>query len=57
MKWTGPVERKDWKRNAYRVLIGITGGKKSLGTSRSRWKGKFQCIQKLYLHSTIRVIA
>jgi hypothetical protein len=37
MRWAGHVERKGGKRNAYRVLVGKTGGRKTLGRPRRRW--------------------
>jgi hypothetical protein len=30
------------KRNAYRILVGITEGKRPLGTPRPRWVGTIQ---------------
>jgi hypothetical protein len=37
MRWAGHVARKGVKRNAYRILVGKTEGKRPLGRPRSRW--------------------
>jgi hypothetical protein len=37
MRWTGHVARMGEKRNAYRLLVGKTEGKRPLGTPRRRW--------------------
>jgi hypothetical protein len=36
MRWAGHVACKREKRNAYRVLVGKTGGKRRLGRHRRR---------------------
>jgi hypothetical protein len=36
MRWAGHVERMGEKRNAYRVLVGNTEGKRPLGRPRQR---------------------
>jgi hypothetical protein len=37
MRWAGHVARMKEKRNAYRLLVGKPGGKRSLGRPRRRW--------------------
>jgi hypothetical protein len=37
MRWAGHVARIGEVRNAYRILVGKTKGKRSLGRPRSRW--------------------
>jgi hypothetical protein len=37
VRWTGHVTRKGEKRNAYRILVGKTEGKRPLGKPRRRW--------------------
>jgi hypothetical protein len=37
IKWTGHVARIGEKRNAYRILVGKSEGKKPLGRPRRRW--------------------
>jgi hypothetical protein len=37
MGWAGHVARMGEKRNAYRLLVGKTEGKRPLGRSRCRW--------------------
>jgi hypothetical protein len=37
MRWAGYVARMGEKRNAYRVLVGKTEGKRPLGRPRRRW--------------------
>jgi hypothetical protein len=37
MRWAGQVARKGEKRNAYRLLVGKSEGKRSLGRPRHRW--------------------
>jgi hypothetical protein len=37
MRWAGHVARMGEKRNAYRILVGKPGGRKSLGRPRRRW--------------------
>jgi hypothetical protein len=37
MRWAGNVARMVEKRNAYRILVGMPEGKRSLGTPRRRW--------------------
>jgi hypothetical protein len=37
MSWAGHVARMAEKRNSYRLLVGKTEGKRSLGRPRRRW--------------------
>jgi hypothetical protein len=37
MRWAGHVARMGEKRNAYRLLVGKTEGKRPLGRRRRRW--------------------
>jgi hypothetical protein len=37
MKWAGLVARMGEKRNAYRILVGMPEGKRTLGRLRRRW--------------------
>jgi hypothetical protein len=37
MRWTGHVARIWEKRNAYRLLVGKSEGKRSLGKPKRRW--------------------
>jgi hypothetical protein len=37
MRWTGHVTRMEEKRNAYRILVGMSEGKRPLGRPRRRW--------------------
>jgi hypothetical protein len=37
MRWTGHVAHKEEKRNASRILVGNSEGKRSLGRPRHRW--------------------
>jgi hypothetical protein len=37
MRWTGHVARIREKRNAYRILIGRSEGKRPLGRPRPKW--------------------
>ena len=37
MRWAGHVAHMGEERGAYRVLVGKTEGKRSLGRSRHRW--------------------
>jgi hypothetical protein len=37
MRWAGEVARMGAKRNAYRILMGMPGGKRPLGRPRRRW--------------------
>jgi hypothetical protein len=37
MRWAGHVARMGEKRNAYRLLVGMPGGKRPLGRPRRRW--------------------
>jgi hypothetical protein len=37
MRWAGHVARMVAKRNAYRILVGKSDGKRPLGRSRRRW--------------------
>jgi hypothetical protein len=37
MRWAGHVARTGETRNAYRLLVGMPGGKRSLGRPRCRW--------------------
>jgi hypothetical protein len=36
-RWAGHVVRIGAKKNAYRMLVGITEGKRPLGRPRRRW--------------------
>ena len=38
LRWTGHVARMEQSRNAYRVLVGKPGGKRSLGRPRRNWE-------------------
>jgi hypothetical protein len=38
MRWAGHVERMGEKRNACRILVGKTEGKRPLGRPRRRWE-------------------
>jgi hypothetical protein len=37
MRWAGNVARMEEKRDAYRILVGETEGKRALGRTRHRW--------------------
>jgi hypothetical protein len=37
IRWAGHVERMGSKRNAYRILVGKSEGKRPLGRPRRRW--------------------
>jgi hypothetical protein len=37
MRWAGHVARMGEKRNAYRIFVGMSEGKKPLGRPRRRW--------------------
>jgi hypothetical protein len=37
MIWAGHVARIEAKRNTYRILVGMTEGKRPLGKRRRRW--------------------
>jgi hypothetical protein len=37
IRWAGHVARMGEKRNAYRLLVGMPGGRRPLGRSRRRW--------------------
>jgi hypothetical protein len=37
MRWTGHVARMGAKRNAYRIFVGKSEGKRPLGRPRRRW--------------------
>jgi hypothetical protein len=37
MRWAGHVARMGEKRNAYRISVGKTEGKRPLGRPRRRW--------------------
>jgi hypothetical protein len=37
MRWTGHVAQMGANRNAYRILVGKTEGKRPLGRPRRRW--------------------
>jgi hypothetical protein len=37
MRWAGHVARMRGKRNAYRILVGKSEGKRPLGKPRRRW--------------------
>ena len=38
LRWAGHVARMEQSRNAYRVLVGKTEGKRPLGRPRRRWE-------------------
>jgi hypothetical protein len=38
MRWAGDVTRMGKKRNAYRILVGKSEGKRPLGRPRRRWE-------------------
>jgi hypothetical protein len=38
MKWAGHAARMGEKRNAYRILVGKSGGNRPLGRPRHRWE-------------------
>ena len=38
LRWAGHVARMEQSRNAYRVLVGISEGKRPLGRPRHRWE-------------------
>jgi hypothetical protein len=42
MRWAGHVARMGDKRNAYRIFVGNTEGKRPLGRSRCRWVGNIK---------------
>jgi hypothetical protein len=42
MKWEGHVARMVAKRNAYRILMGKSEGKRPLGRSIYRWVGNIK---------------
>jgi len=46
MRWVGHVTCLREKKNTYRVLIGKSEGKMSLGRSRHRWKQKLNIFRK-----------
>jgi hypothetical protein len=37
MRWAGHVAQMGPKRNAYRILVGMSEGKKPLGRPKRRW--------------------
>jgi hypothetical protein len=37
MRWSRHVARMREKRNAYRILVGMPGGKRPVGRPRRRW--------------------
>jgi hypothetical protein len=37
MRWAGHVARMRENKNAYRLLVGMPGGRRSLGRPRRRW--------------------
>jgi hypothetical protein len=37
MRWAEHVARMDWKRDAYRLLVGKLEGKRPLGRPRRKW--------------------
>jgi hypothetical protein len=43
MRWAGHVARMGRKRNAYRLLVGKSEGKRPLGTPRRRWVDNTGC--------------
>jgi hypothetical protein len=38
IRWKGHVAHKGEKGNAYRILVGMSEGKRPLGRSRRRWE-------------------
>jgi len=38
MRWAGHVARMGERRNTYRVLVGKTEGKRTVGRPRHRWE-------------------
>ena len=38
MRWAGHVARMGERRSVYRVLVGKTGGKRTLGRPKHRWE-------------------
>jgi hypothetical protein len=38
MRWTGHAVRMGEKRNAYKILVGKSEGKRPLGRARRRWE-------------------
>jgi hypothetical protein len=42
MRWAGHVARMGEKRNAYRILVGKSEGKRPLGRPRRRWEDNFR---------------
>ena len=42
LRWAGHVARMDQTRNAYRVLVGKSEGKRSLGRPRRRWENNIK---------------
>jgi hypothetical protein len=47
MRWVGHVAGVDERRNIYRVLVGKTGGKRSLGRFRRRGDDNFTIVIKI----------
>jgi hypothetical protein len=42
MRWAGHVARMGEKRNAYRLLVGKSEGRRPLGRPRRRWLGNIR---------------
>jgi hypothetical protein len=42
MRWAGHAARMGKQRNAYRILVGKSKGKRPLGTLRRRWMGNIK---------------
>jgi hypothetical protein len=42
MRWPGHVARLEEKRNAYRISVGKSEGKRPLGRPRRRWVNNFK---------------
>jgi len=42
MKWAGHIARMEERRGVYRVLMGKTEGKRSLGSPRRRWEDNIE---------------
>jgi len=48
MRWAGHVARMVKSRSVYRVLVGKSEGKSTLGIPRRRWEGNIKmCLQEV----------
>jgi hypothetical protein len=48
MRWAGHIARMVEKCNAYRILVGKSEGKKSLGRPRRRWEDNIKmCLSEI----------